>query len=338
MSMERLERLKKMLEGCDQAHVVASFTSLSPDEQNELLDDIEASDWWPSLQGIFASSMSQGPSGPLHAEPVKNVTRLDDPSIDRESWYKRGLELIAEGKVGVLLLAGGQGTRLGSLGPKGCYDIGLPSHKSLFQLQAERISKVKGLAGDQKSLPWYIMTSQFTHKETIDHFEALNYFNLPKEDVVFFQQGFLPCLTEQGKIIMETPSKMAKAPDGNGGVYLSLERSGCLADMKKRGIECLDVYCIDNALARVCDPSFIGYCSSHRGGRGTEVGARVVAKAYPEERVGVFATLTGDVGLRVLEYSELDPSLATAPDPTLPGSLLCEFRDYLSSARLSSPI
>ena len=122
---------------------------------------------------------------------------------------------------------------------------------------------------------------------------------------------------------------MAKAPDGNGGVYLSLERSGCLADMKKRGVECLDVYCIDNALARVCDPTFIGYCHSQGRQGGAEVGARVVAKSYPEEKVGVFVSLkgTGPGGLRglgVMEYSELDPNLATAPDPNNQGCLLCE--------------
>ena len=326
MSFERVERLRKVVEACDQAHVLDGFASLSPDQQNELLDDIETANWWSSLQGIFSSSTSTSPSSSElgHASPVRNVTRLDDASVDRDSWEKKGLELIGEGKVGVLLLAGGQGTRLGSTGPKGCYDICLPSHKSLFQLQAERVSKVKKLAGDKKALPWYIMTSQFTHQETLDHFETLNYFNLPREDVVFFQQGFLPCLTDEGKIIMETPSKMAKAPDGNGGLYLALDRSGCLSDMRKRGVECLDVYCIDNALARVCDPSFIGYCHSQGGPDEIEVGARVVAKAYPEEKVGVFVSLPGDKGLGVLEYSELDPSIATAPDPSLPGTLLCE--------------
>ncbi|KAF6254097.1 nucleotide-diphospho-sugar transferase [Scenedesmus sp. NREL 46B-D3] len=207
----------------------------------------------------------------------------------RAEWRQLGLRLIRQGKVGVLLLAGGQGTRLGSSAPKGCYDVGLPSHKSLFQLQAERLLAVQQLAaaaGDADSqptplaIPWFIMTSPFTHEETRQHFEHHRYFGLRPSQVTFFQQGFLPCLTPDGQVIMQTRSKVAKAPDGNGGLYRALQSSGALAKMQGSGLEALDVYCVDNILARLADPEYIGCCYSRR----SQLGCRVLAKAYPEEK------------------------------------------------------
>ncbi|GAX81228.1 hypothetical protein CEUSTIGMA_g8660.t1 [Chlamydomonas eustigma] len=231
------------------------------------------------------SFMTVGRTG-KNMEAIMAIGIDQDGNVgQRNEWYSKGLELIHKGKAGVLLLAGGQGTRLGSIIPKGCYDIGLPSGKSLFQ-------------------------------DTLSHFEEHDYFGLLKEQVHFFQQGFLPCLTVEGKIILETPSRIAKAPDGNGGIYRALQRSGLLNKMCEEGVECLDVYCVDNALARIADPLFLGYCHS----RGAEVGARVVSKAYPEEKVGVFALR--DNRLAVVEYSEIDPAVSSSLDPDHPGELL----------------
>lgn len=181
---------------------------------------------------------------------------------------------IAAGRVAVVMMAGGQGTRLGSSLPKGCFNIGLASGKSLFQLYAERLLKIKQLAeeacaaADRKlhapapllpSVPWYIMTSEHTRQLTIEFFEANGYFGLPKEEVFFFNQGLLPALTRDGKIIMETSCKIALSPNGNGGVYSALKSSGMLADMAQRGIEHVHLFGVDNVLVRVADPSLIGF-------------------------------------------------------------------------------
>lgn len=146
---------------------------------------------------------------------------LESKSEDIDSWYSSGLDLVAEGKVAVVLMAGGQGTRLGSSAPKGCYDIGLPSKKSLFQIQAERIWKVQQLAEKKHRkrnvvIPWYIMTSGPTRGPTEKFFQEHDYFGLRKDDVKIFEQGVLPCISNEGKILLEAKAKVWRANYDSG--------------------------------------------------------------------------------------------------------------------------
>jgi len=173
------------------------------------------------------------PGAPGRPQPLERVEKLFKASdSDRAEWQNRGLSLIGKGAVAFLLLAGGQGTRLGTSDPKGCYDIGLPSHKSLFQLMAERLRRVaelskeasatpgeKRMCSESATIPWYVMTSPQTDEATQSFFREHSFFGLDERDIFFFQQGTLPCLSLDGKILLETPCTVTSAPDGNGGIY-----------------------------------------------------------------------------------------------------------------------
>ncbi|KAG2326760.1 hypothetical protein Bca4012_035672 [Brassica carinata] len=312
---ELVERLKDY----GQEDVFALWEELSPEERHLLVTEIENLDL-PRIDRIIRCSLnSQGlPAAAIEAPPQSCVSTVEERrKEDKEKWWKMGLKAIYEGKLGVVLLSGGQGTRLGSSDPKGCFNIGLPSGKSLFQIQAERILCVQRLAAQAMSeagptrpvaVQWYIMTSPFTHEPTQKFFESHKYFGLEPDQVTFFQQGTLPCITKDGKFIMETPFSLAKAPDGNGGVYAALKYSRLLEDMASRGIKYVDCYGVDNVLVRVADPTFLGYFID----KGAASAAKVVRKAYPQEKVGVFVRRGKGGPLTVVEYTELDESMASA--------------------------
>lgn len=307
-----LERLKDY----GQEHCLSFWKDLSLDDRDSLVKSLEALDL-PRIDRILKASLHSQRLRLPSIEPVPeaSVATIEARTFEeRERWWNLGLKAIADGKLAVLLLSGGQGTRLGTSEPKGCYNIGLPSGKSLFQLQAERILRIQNLAssansdGKKAKISWYIMTSPFTNDATEQFFERSKYFGLEREQVVFFQQGTLPCVSKQDTFIMETPSQVAKAPDGNGGIYSALKVSKSLEDMARRGIKYIDVFGVDNALVRVADPLFLGYTIE----KGFPCAAKVVKKAFPQERVGVFARRGKGGPLAVVEYSELDSSLAYA--------------------------
>lgn len=226
-----------------------------------------------------------------------------------KEYESEGLRAIANNEVAVILLAGGQGTRLGVDYPKGMYSVGLASNKSLLQLQAERLLKLKSLASAQSSsmtnpsLPWYIMVSEHTLESTVNYFQQNNYFGLEKSDVMFFKQGTLPCFFKDGRVIMDGKSTISRAPDGNGGLYRALRDNGLLDDMIERGVKYVHVYCVDNILVKVADPVFTGFCIRKE----LNCGSKVVKKVMPEESVGVICKRDGVY--QVVEYSEISEAM-----------------------------
>jgi UDP-N-acetylglucosamine/UDP-N-acetylgalactosamine diphosphorylase len=338
---EELANLKEQYEKAGQGHVFAFIEELKGSQKGFLyrqlsnFDPNRINELAEEALHPKASSQQKAVLEPLPESATASI--LDSNQDDLDRWYNEGLKLVSENKVAVVLMAGGQGTRLGSSAPKGCFDIGLPSKKSLFQIQAERIAKVQQLAqkatGKEGVIPWYVMTSGPTKKSTQEFFEKHQFFGLSKENVFLFEQGVLPCISNNGKILLESKGKVslhslhsslrgitanrsclkvAVAPDGNGGIYQALLTSGVREDMRKRGIEHIQAYCVDNCLMKVADPVFIGFAAS----KDVDVATKVVRKRNATESVGLILQKNGKPD--VVEYSEIDKETAEAKDPKHP--------------------
>ena len=327
---ESEEALRARYAAGGQAHVFelvdAPAVGVSAAEREALLEQLRGIDVTLVNELYTATMASVAPGGgggdeEAPIEPPSGVVKLAGLPAEEVARLRRaGLEAIAGGKVGALILAGGQGTRLGFDRPKGEYDIGLPSHKCLFQLQVQRVLKLRSLAAAAvgaaadaplPSLPLYVMTSPMTDADTRAYFAAAGNWGLPASDVVFFSQGTLPCLTPAGKIMLETASHVAEAPDGNGGIYRALHTRGVVADMTARGLVGVHVFAVDNAIVKAADPTFFGFCLD----RGADLGSKVCAKAGPHEKVGVVVARRTSTGVSVVEYSEMSKAEAEAVDP-----------------------
>jgi len=302
-------RVISRYQAANQSHVLDHFDTLSEEAKEDFLkqlDSIKVEDLSALIGAAFADQQNQDGEDD-HITPFsKHVGRTTDNEESIVA-YGEGIKAISRCEVAALVLAGGQGTRLGFAGPKGMYNIGLPSGHTLFQLLAERLKKLKEIASCQ-SLPFYIMTSPINHAETATFFKENNYFGLPEDDVLFFQQGMLPCMTEDGKIILESAGKVAMAPDGNGGIYPSLKNSGMIDDMTSRGTKYIHVFSIDNALTKIADPVFIGHCVLKEA----DCGNKAVWKKGPHEKVGVLAEKAGKPC--IVEYSEITTEMAELTD------------------------
>lgn len=302
--------LRLRLQENDQEHLLDHFDTLSEADQKRFCGDLSRLNLEEVCRyfkrTISGTNEEQDRKLDEQMEPIPSsmhgaITRTKLSELER--YEELGLTEVSNGHVAVLLLAGGQGTRLGVNYPKGMYDVNLPSHKTLYQLQAERLLKLERLAaakfGKEGKIPWYIMTSEHTKEPTMDFFASHNFFGLDKENLVVFEQGMLPCFNFDGRIILEAPGKIARAPDGNGGLYRSLREKNILEDMERRNIKYIHVYCVDNILVKMADPIFIGYCLT----KNADCGAKVVEKAFPTEAVGVVCRVGGVH--QVVEYSEI---------------------------------
>ena len=204
----------------------------------------------PEVMELFKEVMKPLAPDDGQLEPPADVVTLDGATPELLAQYeKTGMDAIAKGEVAAIVLGGGAGTRLGLDGPKGLYSLpGLPSGKSLYQLFAERILRLKQSAGGR--LPFLVMTSPANHQVTVDFFEKNNFFGLPREDCMFFPQGTLPSITFDGKIMLEAPATVTASPDGNGGIYPSLHKAGLLEGLRKSGVKYIHIFGVDNILAR----------------------------------------------------------------------------------------
>ena len=319
---QSIASLKPSLFASEQEHLLHWWNELTEEQQNKLQKDISSinfkqqlSDFHECMLKDSSKSQKEDELKPLPAESYESVFNSND---DNERWTKLGLKEISDGKVALLLLAGGQGTRLGVSYPKGMYDVGLLSGKCLYQLQAERIHRQENWAhevyGTSKPIQWYIMTSDHTRGATLDYFKKHNWFGLSEKNVTLFEQEMVPCISNGGKIIMSSKYSISRAPGGNGDLYRALGQNMIVDDMVNKGIKSVHVYCVDNILVKIPDPLFIGCCVE----RESDCGAKVVSKSHPTEAVGVICICNGKI--KVVEYSEISSETANLRDAS--GKLL----------------
>lgn len=299
---EKLKKVNLLLAEYGQEHLIRFISKLSPLEVEKLLDEILNIDF--NLISSLYKNLVQKCSIDTNEHKITPMISSEWEGFDNEEkakFNKIGMKALQEGKAAAVLVAGGQGTRLGHKGPKGTFSIGLPSDKSLFQLQCEKLLNLSERVG--RNIPWYIMTSYENHNDTVTFFKNNNYFGYPSEDIFFFNQDLLPVIDDQGKILLEDKGKISMGPNGNGGCFLALEKSGALDDMKKRGVEWVFLYGVDNALVKVVDPNFIGFTIESK----LPAASKVVKKTHPDEKVGVFCYKDGHPA--IVEYTELSEEL-----------------------------
>jgi UDP-N-acetylglucosamine/UDP-N-acetylgalactosamine diphosphorylase len=284
--------LLNVLKEHGQEHIFEAYQKLDDKGKEKLAAQIERIDWSiVEMAGHKELSQERGKLEPLSA---LEVTQIEE---NKAKYEEIGLGAIRAGKVGAVLLAGGQGTRLGSDGPKGKYNIGLTKEIYIFERLIRNLMDVTDKAGC--FVPLYVMTSDKNHDETIAFFEEKNYFGYPKDFVKFFKQEMAPSVDFQGKLYMESADSLSLSPNGNGGWFYSMEVTGVLKDVKARGVEWLNIFAVDNVLQRIADPVFVGATIDS----GCVSGAKVVRKADPEEKIGVLCLEDGKPS--IVEYYEM---------------------------------
>lgn len=264
---------------------------------------------WSYLDLIDHKEQKRGTFAPLGAMELPEIAEK------RDAFEEKGLQAVKECKVGAILLAGGQGTRLGFDKAKGMYNIGVTKDLYIFEQLIENLKKVTTKA--ETWVPLYIMTSDKNDAQTREFFEEHDFFGYNKDFVKFFVQEMVPAVDFDGNVLMEAEDSLAMSPNGNGGWFSSLIKAGLGEDLKEKGVEWLNVFAVDNVLQQIADPVFVGATIDS----GRVSGAKVVRKVDPYERVGALCLEDGKPS--IIEYYELTPEMAEAKSET--GSLLYGF-------------
>ncbi len=291
--------LRELAEAHGQGHVFRWWDELDGMWREYLLEQVAALDFaeLDALIEKFVLREYEPDFGEL--KPAQPITMPETP--EGEAQRRRAIaiaeEAIRSGHVAALVVAGGLGTRLRYIPPKGTYPTAPITGKSLFQLHAEKLRAASRRYGVR--IPWYIMTSEATDAPTKAYFAEHDYFGLPREDVFFFEQALSPAVDFQGKLLLAEKGAVAMSPNGHGGVLQALKDGGALADMRRRGIKVISYFQVDNPLIKLVDPAFIGYHIE----RGSEFSSKALPKRDADEGLGVFCSRNGN--LHVIEYSHL---------------------------------
>lgn len=297
--LKSYDELKDLLEQYGQSHLLTHWESLGEDERATLAGQLESVDF--ELMARLADTWVLNEGAGEHFEVIEPAKVLPPVLTNPEAHgdaFSAGEEALRAGRVGLVLVAGGQGTRLGYDGPKGAFPIAPVSGRTLFEFHAEKIHAVQRRYGCR--LPWYIMVGDTNEAATRAFFDDHDHFGLDKNDIVFFRQRMVPCVDGQGKFLLSSRASLAMNPNGHGGSIPALVENGILEDARSRGIDTLSYFQVDNWAAKVADPHFIGHHLLNSG----KMSSKTLRKSGLREAAGVFCVCDGK--LRIIEYTELD--------------------------------
>lgn len=302
---KQYEKIKEKLIKYNQEQLLVNYENMNNEGKEKLLKEIDNIDF-NLMKNLYKNAQKELNFKDEKIESIDCTEKDRMPKEEKEKYDKIGTEKIKAGKLAVVTMAGGQGTRLGHSGPKGTYTLNVGKEMSLFEILCKTLKEAKEKYGVY--VHWYIMTSNQNNKETVEFFEKNNYFNYPKEKVTFFIQGELPMVGLDGKLLVDENGFVKLASDGHGGVFESMDKSGVLDQMKNEGIEWVFVGGVDNVLVKMVDNTLIGLAES----KNCLAAGKSLIKANAKEKVGVFCKRDGKPS--VIEYSEISDELAELED------------------------
>ena len=299
---EAIDKLKEY----GQNHIVNILEKLDETKKQELIEQINKIDFHQMME-LYQNTKKEIEFKESKIEPVPYLDKAKLTKEQREEFDKLGEEVVKNNQYAVVTMAGGQGTRLGHTGPKGTFKLDVYGKgKYLFEILADNLQEANKKYG--VVINWYIMTSKENNADTVEFLEKNNYFGYDKNKVIIFKQSELPLVDTEGKFLINKEYKIKEASDGNGGTYSSLRASGCLADMKEKGIKWVFIGSVDNALLKMIDVTLLGMAVK----KCVQIASKSVAKANPQERVGVFCKMNNHP--KVIEYTELPEKMAEEVD------------------------
>lgn len=304
--MDRKQEVIEILRKYNQEHIIKILEKLSDTKQEELIKQIQEIDFEQITQ-LYNSTKKEIKFKESKIEPLSYLDKAKLTKEQQKEFDELGEAAVKAGEYAVVTMAGGQGTRLGHKGPKGTFKLDVYGKgKYLFEILVENLKEANQKYG--VTIPWYIMTSKENREETIGFLKKNNYFGYDGNLVTIFTQNGLPLVDKQGKLLVGNDFKIKQASDGNGGTYSSLRASGCLADMKNRGIKWIFIGSVDNVLLKMVDTTLLGVAKKQK----VQIASKSVAKANPYEKVGAFCKMNGHP--KVIEYTELPTEMAEQRD------------------------
>lgn len=298
---EQIEEAIEKLKEFNQEQILELLELLNKDERKIISKQILELDF-DKINSLYKELKNKEKINSDNTEAITAVNKDKLEPRELEKYNELGKNIICNNQYAVVTMSGGQGTRLGYDGPKGTFKIDIrPESKYLFEILADRLKEANKKYN--VTIPWYIMTSTENNDDIVEFFKLHKYFGYPKESIMFFEQGNLPLITVDGKLIIGSNKKIKVAADGNGGIFQSMFKNSVLEDMKKRNIKWIFIGSIDNVLLKLDDITLLGLAEDRK----VEIATKSILKNSPEEKVGAICKQNGKI--RVIEYSEMSEEM-----------------------------